>query len=417
MSASPLITLKANWVLPVQGPPIAGGQVTLGPDRVFEVSQANSTAAADLDLGNCLLLPRLVNAHTHLEFSGLAEPFPATGGFPAWVREVIKWRQARELAAAEPGRMQAEAIAAGMLECRARGTGLVGEIASMPWPDGGYAVPPRAIVFLEQLGVLPGQAAERLASAKNRISAFKGGGPEVGLSPHAPYSLSRQLFDGLKQLARDQGLPVAMHVAETREEIDWLKGADNGFTQLQERLGVPARQQWRPDLRQLLAELAELERVLVIHGNYLGPRDWEVLAEHRQRMSLIYCPRTHQHFGHPRYPLPELLSAGVRVAAGTDSRASTPDLDLLAELRLIRKLYPELPPEQVLDLGTRAAAEALGEADRWGVISAGASPELLVVPLPEFDVAGPVAWLLDSAVSPQLLDWRSARAAAQAVRQ
>lgn len=417
MPTSSPITLKARWVLPINRAPLAHGQVTLGPERLLSIGGPAATQGEVVELGNCLLLPRLVNAHAHLEFSSLPRPFSGGDGFPSWVREVIKWRQAREGGAGQPSEAQQRAIAQGLAECRASGTALLGEIASAPWPAGAYQGQPRVLAFLEQLGVLPGQAAERLAAVTRRLADLRGDGLLLGLSPHAPYSLSEQLFVGLRQLAIEQELPVAMHLAETREEIDWLAGADNGFTRLQERLGVPAASQWRPGLQGLLEQLATLRRVLVIHGNYLAPREWEVLARHRQQMSLIFCPRTHQHFGHSRYPLPELLRAGVRVAVGTDSRASTPDLDLLAELRLIRQLYPELSAEQVLELGTRAAAEALGQEGRWGELCTGASPELLIVRGPESDVTNPAEWLLESSVSPELLDWKSAWMAARAARQ
>lgn len=417
MPTSLPITLKARWVLPINRAPIAHGQVTLGPTCLLNIGGPEPTQGEVLELGNCLLLPRLVNAHTHLEFSSLARPFAGGDGFPSWVREVIKWRQAREAGEGRPHAAQQDAIARGLAECRARGTGLVGEIASAPWPTAAYQTEPPVVAFLEQLGVLPGQAPERLAAVTSRLADLRGDQLMVGLSPHAPYSLSQQLFDGMCQLAGERELPVAMHLAETPEEMAWLQGADNGFTQLQERLGVLASSQWRPELRDLLEQLARLPRVLVVHGNYLAPREWEVLARHRRQMSLVYCPRTHQHFGHSRYPLPELLQAGVRVAVGTDSRASTPDLDLLAELRLIRQRYPELPAGEVLELGTRAAAEALGEAGRWGELCPGARSELLIVPGPKSDVTNPAEWLLESNVSPDLIDWKSAWTVAQAARQ
>lgn len=399
------------------GPPIRDGHVTVAGSRLLRVAAEPLPGEEVRDLGNCLLLPRLVNSHTHLEFSSLSQPLAAAEGFPSWVREVIKWRQLREQDSGGGRSAQVAAIAQGSAECRARGCGLVGEIASFPWPMEGYSGLPVAVVMLEQLGILPAQAEERLASVRGRLADLSGSDLILGLSPHAPYSLSRELFEGLWQLASDRGLPVAMHLGETREEIAWLEGEANGFTRLQERLGVPAPRQWRPQLRELLGQLAQLERSLIIHGNYFRPGEWELLAAHRERMSLVYCPRTHRHFGHSRYPLPELIAAGVRVVVGTDSRASNPDLDLLAELRLIRKLYPEISPAEVLRMGTVEAAEALGQAERWGALCPGASSEVLLVPGPEGEVGDPAGWLLESEVSPQLLNWELATAVAQAARQ
>jgi cytosine/adenosine deaminase-related metal-dependent hydrolase len=198
-------------------------------------------------------------------------------------------------------------------------------------------------------------------------------------------------------------VPLAMHLAETREEVDWLLGAKNGFCALQERLGLPNEQQWRPSIDWLLEQLARASLAIVIHGNYLSEPHWDYLARKRSQMSVVYCPRTHRYFGHSRYPLVEMLSAGVRVAIGTDSRASNPDLNVLEELRLVRKLFPEIDPAEVLRLGTINGAEALGQAKQFGQLAPGMSPQLLAVSCPGGEGLDPVAWLLDSDAKVELL--------------
>jgi cytosine/adenosine deaminase-related metal-dependent hydrolase len=139
--------------------------------------------------------------------------------------------------------------------------------------------------------------------------------------------------------------------------------------------------------------LAEAPRALVIHGNYLGNDEWRFLAAHCHRMSLVYCPRTHSYFAHPRYPLTQLLAAGVTVALGTDSRASNPDLDLLAEMRHVARLYAELNPQEILRMGTLAGAQALGRADEVGSITRGKLANLVAVALPGDSTANPVQLL------------------------
>src|SRR5205823_10181172 len=111
-----------------------------------------------------------------------------------------------------------------------------------------------------------------------------------------------------------------------------------------------------------LQTLATAHRALVIHGNYLAADEIQLLAAHRDCMSVVYCPRTHAYFGHEHYPLSQMLAAGVRVAVGTDSRASNPDLRLLAELRYIARHHPAIPRDVILRQGTLAGAEALGIA-------------------------------------------------------
>ena len=106
----------------------------------------------------------------------------------------------------------------------------------------------------------------------------------------------------------------------------------------------------------------------MIHGNYLDDDERAFLATHRDRMSLVYCPRTHAYFSHRPYPLAELLAGGVRVALGTDSRASNPDLDLLAEMRHIAKTHAAIDPHEILRLGTLAGATALGATKTLAVL-------------------------------------------------
>lgn len=403
------LTVQARWILPISGPPIANGFVTLNDREIVQVSSSPPSSQPVHSLGNRILLPRFVNAHTHLEFSTLETPFASEGGFPSWVREVIKWRQQRDAAPLPPETSpHAAAVAEGIEESLAHGVGLLGEIATSPWPISGYDIGLPSVLFLEQLGILPGQADERLDAVTHRLSELRdllGQTPiEVGLSPHAPYSLSKTLFQGLVELACREQVSLAMHLAETREEVEWLEGASNGFSALQERLGVPNEQQWRPPVAWLLEQLTRAPRALVIHGNYLSRPHWHQLAQNRERLSVVFCPRTHRYFGHETYPLIAMLAEGVRVAIGTDSRASNPNLDLLEELRLIRRSFPELEPAEILRLATINGAEALGRSDRIGRLAKGMSPLMLSVKCPAEREIDPAAWVLDSDAGVELLN-------------
>jgi cytosine/adenosine deaminase-related metal-dependent hydrolase len=175
-----------------------------------------------------------------------------------------------------------------------------------------------------------------------------------------------------------------MHVAESPDEMELLRSGSGPLVDLLQSL-----QAW--DLRALsiparpldyLQVLANAPRALVIHGNYLDREEHAFLAEHGQRMSLVYCPRTHAYFGHARYPLADVLRAGVRVALGTDSRASNPDLSLFEEMRFVARHFPEVEPAYILRMGTAAGAEALGQDDQLGCLRPGLSTHVAVVNLP-----------------------------------
>jgi cytosine/adenosine deaminase-related metal-dependent hydrolase len=219
---------------------------------------------------------------------------------------------------------------------------------------------------------------------------------QAGLSPHAPYTVHPDLMAGAVSLSRRYACPIAMHVAESREEIRLLARGDGPFADLLRERGV-----WRPELfggraiGELLRTLAGAWRVLVVHGNYLTAEDRELVAAHAERMSVIYCPRTQAWFGHDAYPLAEMLAAGVPVALGTDSRASNPDLSLLAEMRYIARHHPAVRPAEILELGTLAGARALGQAADHGSIAPGRAADLIAVALPAQISGDPHAALFD----------------------
>jgi cytosine/adenosine deaminase-related metal-dependent hydrolase len=276
------------------------------------------------------------------------------------------------------------------------GTTTLGDVAQPAWPQEALAdAPCDATVFLELIAPRMERvtAAMELAEAHLASSAAK---PQAaafrpGLSPHAPYSVHAELLRHAVTLSAGHHVPLAMHLAESREEMEWLRTGGGPLAGLLESLGA-----WDPTAIQpgsspldYLRLLACADRVLVIHGNYLGDEEIGFLAEHRKRrMAVVYCPRTHAWFGHQPYPLEKLLAAGAAVALGCDSRASSPDLSLLAEMRAVARRHPGVRPQVVLALGTRDGARALGRND-VGSLEAGHWANLAVVALPERDAADP----------------------------
>ena len=176
-----------------------------------------------------------------------------------------------------------------------------------------------------------------------------------------------------------------MHIAESREELELLRDGSGPFQELLEERGMWDDSAIPRGSRPLdyLRMLADAPRALVIHGNYLDEEELAFLAANSQRMSLVYCPRTHSYFFHKRWPLPQALDSGVRVALGTDSRASNPDLDFLEEMRHVARLYPQLDPRDILRMGTLAGALALGRENEFGRIAPGTIANLVAIPLSE----------------------------------
>jgi aminodeoxyfutalosine deaminase len=364
-------TLTARWVFPVAGPPLERGLVTVAGERIAAV-EPRGARKPDLDLGDAAVLPGLVNAHTHLDLTGMRGLAPPSPDFTGWLRRVIAHRRGRS-----PEQVWAD-IAAGLAESQRFGTTLLGDISG----DGGSwealaSAPLRAVVFREILGLPEERAAEALGAARHWLEgAATTPTCRPGLSPHAPYSVRCALFARAALLARERRCPLAVHLAESAAELDLLHRRRGPFVAFLRELGVWDAEGLADSPSQVMKLCDQRVPKLFIHGNHLAPS-----ARVPRNSTVVYCPRTHAAFGHPPHPFRDLLARGVRVALGTDSLASNPDLDLLAEARFLHRLYPDFPGEKLLHLATLAGAEALGWADEAGSLAPGKSADLIVIPL------------------------------------
>lgn len=363
-------SLRAHWVVPVDGNPIEGGTVTIADGQI--VALGTQPEGPIEDLGEVTLLPGLVNSHTHLEFSELEQPLGQPGmTLPAWIQQVIASRGTKHR---DPQR----AIAAGLQESSRLGVTTIGDIATEITANIA-ADQPQVIGFQEVIGFSSARHDSVLTDVKHRLAAS---GLDSGISPHAPYTVHPILLEHLIDLACKHKIPVAMHLAESPEELQLLTDGTGAFQKLLEERSMWDNEAIPAGSRPLdyLKSLARAPRAIVVHGNYLDLEEIEFLASQRERMSIAYCPRTHAYFGHSPYPLSQMLTAGVRVALGTDSRASNPDLNLLSEMRHIAQHHPQVSPEQILRMGTLSGAEALGLANTTGSITAGKWANLTAVP-------------------------------------
>jgi cytosine/adenosine deaminase-related metal-dependent hydrolase len=377
-------TLTARWVFPMDGEPLPGGTITIQGECIFSVSP-HGDRAADLDLGNAAILPGLVNAHTHLDLSGLRGRCPPGADFPAWLMAIGRHR--RETT---PEQVD-NAIRAGLAESIRFGTTLLGDIAAggASWPILANA-PIRAIVFRELIGPTEERAERAYAEAVAWLESHPATACcRPGLSPHAPYTVRASLFRRVAALHPSQ--PVAIHLAETREELELLAHKRGPFVSFLSELGVWDKEGLIGGIGDLLTLFEGPTPRLFVHGNYLGPNDLIPAGS-----AVVYCPRTHAAFGHDRHPLPRLLAAGVNVALGTDSLASNPDLDLLAEARWVREHFPELPDSIILSLATLNGARALGLEELTGSLTSGKSADLVVLSLPDEDRPNPFDLVLRS---------------------
>jgi cytosine/adenosine deaminase-related metal-dependent hydrolase len=345
--------------------------VSFEGDRIVAV-EPYSGQKTIRERSNSALIPAFVNAHTHLEFSDLKRPLGRPGmPFVEWIRTVIDYRQRVQ---SDPDRLAdlrwpyARPVEEGLREGVSSGTTAIGEIAGAP-PQTDFSMAD-VTAFLELRGPRSVDVEPQLGAAAAFLRL-----PfdyRQGLSPHAPYTIHGALLDGIVNLCRSRNAPLAMHLAESREEIEFLRSGQGPVRDLLDERGL-----WESDSSarlptplDYLQRLSAAPRTLVIHGNYLNDEEIDYLAAQRDRMSVVFCPRTHAYFGHEPHPWQKMLERGVNVCLGTDSRASNPDLSMLDEVRfLVRQLGAS--PSEALRLGTLAGAKALGIDDQYGTLTPG----------------------------------------------
>jgi cytosine/adenosine deaminase-related metal-dependent hydrolase len=384
--------LTTRWVFPVSGPPIANGVITICGERIVSVEPSDGQAA-DVEFGDAAVLPGFVNAHTHLDLSGLRGRCPPSADFTDWLRQVIAHRYR-----ATPEQIDLD-IRAGLTESLQYGTTLLGDITG----DGGSWVvladaPLRSVVFREMLGLPEGRASGAWQRV-DRWLASRIATPTCrpGISPHAPYSVRSSLF----LTASTRGVPVAVHLAETAAEQELLVLRRGSFVSFLRDLDV-----WDPtglaeDTPHVLNDLNGSSPTLLVHCNYLAPS-----SNVPNNCSIIYCPRTHNAFGHAPHPFRYFLERGIRVALGTDSLASNPDLSVLGEIRHLHRQFPDVPGAVLLRMATLSGAEALGFADEAGSLEAGKSADLVVVPLAPKVYPDPYQRVLDTDLPVQRVLYR-----------
>ena len=390
---------RARWVVRVVGEALDGGAVTVVDGRIASIDR--HAPAGAVDLGDVALLPAWINAHCHLEFSELTQPLGEPGQpLPDWIKTVIAWKRGRTTSSRG-------AIEQGLRESHAGGVAAIGEIGTGDAWDATLVPPLDVTVFQETICLHPDRFVESMQGAKHFINERSLGATwQTGLSPHAPYTVHPELLDHLLDLAARRQLPVAMHLAESREELELLASGQGALRSMLDGVGIiwPA-EEMRSFRRPLayLERLARAPRSLVVHGNYLASDEIAYIAQQRERMTVVYCPRTHAYFQHERHPLVELLHSGAAVAIGTDGRGSNPDLDLLAELRCVAREFPELSPRKIIELGTIDGARALGIHHRLGSLEVGKQAAFVAVPLDSVEQGDPYAAILSSSGSGKIV--------------
>ncbi len=364
--------LSADWVLPVDGAPIADGAVALEDGRIAAVGTAAELGAGTHYEG-AAIVPGFVNAHTHLEYAVYAG-FGDGLAFAPWIALHVE-RKARI------GRGEMQAIARlGAAECLRSGITTVGDLAfSGASAHACSELGLRAIVYLEVFGQAGADALAQFEEKRAYVEPALSERVALGVSPHAPYTCSTEVYSAAAGL----GLPVATHLNESRDELDWLERGEGPWQPLAEMLVEP---DGRTGIRRLADAGLLDQRVVAAHCVKVDADEVALLADHG--VAVAHCPRSNALLGCGIAPLAALRAAGLRVGIGTDGVSSVPSHDLFEELRTAiaaARARDEdagaLSASEALELATLGGARALGLAHEVGSLTPGKRADLAIVDL------------------------------------
>lgn len=401
--------LEAEWVLPIDAPAIARGGVLVRDGVIVEVGpaaelRARHGATDEMRVfPGCLLMPGFVNTHSHLEYSAF-HGFSPSCGFGEWMLRLLLAR--RKLS---PDDYAVSALW-GAHECARSGITCVADTSFEGWTSLRAAgqVGLRGRVYVEVIGLDEGAIPEIMERTEQRVAALEAERPplvEIGLSPHAPYTVSQRLYRELARFARRRSLWTATHVAESRAEVELLQCGTGSIARAYRAAHLWKGRRWQaPGLRPAAYVAAGgglTPTTLAVHCVQLDADD--VAAVARTGAAVAHCPRSNARLQCDRAPIAELRAAGVRVGLGTDSLASNDSLDMFAEMRAARQagaerardgaalFGPYQPPcavaaplasADVLRMATLDGAHSLGLGDHVGSLRPGKRADIIAVRLP-----------------------------------
>lgn len=383
---------RAEWIWAEPGRLLKDAVLVTNDAGIVEVVEHPAPGHEAQDLGRGLIIPGLVNAHTHLELSGLAGVAEPQGDFVDWLLQLVRERPQQDPAQA------AEATRRAVQQAAETGTALVGDVtntgrAMQALAEQGLS----AVLFFEALGPAmaePPDPAVRWIGSRLEQSA---------VAAHSPYSVPSWRIKALKERA-GQG-PFCMHLAESEAEVQYLAGSGEQGRRLDQFLNE--RNVSRDDLAleaftplAIATAAGAMDRsTLLVHCVQFTDQECQRVAE--AGASVCVCPRSNLRLTRRIGPVPNLLELGVNLALGTDSLASTVDLSLWGEMAALLQYYPKLDPEAVLTMATLGGARALGQEDRFGRLRPGMLGRPVLVPLDGYDGPDVLAAALDPRNSAQ----------------
>ena len=393
--------IRARTVVTMDRAPIENGAVAISGNQIVNVGPFDElktpNAGNTVDLGEQVLLPGLINAHCHLDYTCLRGKIPPQKSFSDWVRAINA--QKSELSPED----YVASIKAGFAEAKRFGTTTVANLTAFPELIPYVPVPIRTWWFAELIDVrTPERANEFVDSAteamrsssehadtfalsersrRRGITALQA--PQWGLAPHALFTASKDLFIRCEEIAEREHILLTTHLAESREEMEMFRDGSGPLYKFLESIGRPMNDCGNKTALEVFADSTRgrvLSRWIVAHLNELTEADFGLLQKCNPKFHIVHCPRSHRYFGHHPFAFDRLRSLGFNICLGTDSLASNDTLCLFDEMRAFQKEFPTVSEEEILKMVTTNPARALQQENTLGKIRSGAFADLIAVP-------------------------------------
>jgi cytosine/adenosine deaminase-related metal-dependent hydrolase len=397
--------IRARIVVTMDGPPIENGGVAISGNQIIDVGKFPAVSAQHpgkktVDLGEKALLPGLINAHCHLDYTCLRGKIPPRKSFADWIRAIN----------AEKAKLSREdylaSINEGFAEAKRFGTTTIANLTAFSELISQIQAPVRTWWFAELIDVRSPERANEIVDLA--IESLKPA-ENQGLAPHALFTASRDLYRRCEEVARREKILLTTHLAESREEIEMFRHGSGPLYEFTQSIDRPMDDcgQETP-LEKFVGRIGGASlpaQWIVAHLNELAESDFKLLKKLTSKFHIVHSPRSHDYFGHSRFPFEKLRALGFNICLGTDSLASNESLSLFAEMRAFQRSEPEISPDKVLEMATVNAGLALDQSPhggKLGRIQAGFQADLIAVPysgnsslfeqILAFD--GPVDWML-----------------------
>ena len=387
--------IRARTVVTMDGAPIENGAVAVSGNRIVDVGRFDDikthNAGNTLDVGEQVILPGLINAHCHLDYSCLRGKIPPQKSFTDWIRVINA-----EKSKLSPKEYLAS-ISEGFAEATRFGTTAIANLTAFPELISQVQPPIRTWWFAELIDIrAPERANEVVEAAIKSLGRARPAGAAWGLAPHALFTASSNLFRRCNEVAQNDNVLLTTHLAESREEMQMFRDASGPLYEFIKSIGRPMDDCGNETPLEVFLDLIgsggspnrpraiEVNRPylswIVAHLNELTEKDFDLLERSNSKFHVVHCPRSHNYFGHSPFAFDRLRSLGFNVCLGTDSLASNETLSLFDEMRDFQKNFPRISPEEILQMATINPARTLRCDSALGQIRPGSGADLIAIP-------------------------------------